>query len=106
MRSLNVRTLFLALGPLLAIACTGSGDDGDTTDLALVSNVGCSIARGAFVSKASANSNGEISVTCPAVHGVTFNGDTLAGESLSAFKVKPHEGINVLHVERTEGEDN
>jgi hypothetical protein len=101
----KVRSLLFLVIPTLAFACHGSEDDAASQDLALVNDVQCSVARGAFVPKSTASASGELKVTCPGVRGVMFNGETVNGQALTAFTVKPREGINILHVERGDGDD-
>jgi hypothetical protein len=93
----------LTLLALSAAACSGSRDeDAAGQELALVSDLHCSVARGAFVARSSATDAGEVAVQCPGASRIAFNGEAVSARA-DAFAVKPREGINVLHVEKDEG---
>lgn len=78
-------------------ACASDGDEGEAQSLELVSQIQCSITRGAFVPKSSASPTGELTVTCPAGSTLLFNNQPVAGDG--TFAVKPRTGVNILHVE-------
>jgi hypothetical protein len=82
--------------------CTASSEGTDSSDLALVTDIQCSIARGAFV-VAPANGQG-VAGSCPGARDLALNGEPLAASG-GAFTMKPREGVNILHVERGQGAD-
>jgi hypothetical protein len=94
---------------MLAAASAACGvfgnDDGSATEeLSLVTTIRCSVARGAFVAKSSASPSGDLAITCPGARGLTLNGEDVVGRGQAAFTVRPREGVNILRVERGEGE--
>jgi hypothetical protein len=88
----------LTISTILAMACaacSSSGDNAASSELAQVSKIQCSVTRGAFVPR---TASGEMQVTCPAGASIAFNGEAVDG---NAFTVKPKDGINVLHVDQS-----
>ncbi|MBX3229044.1 MAG: hypothetical protein KIT84_01800 [Labilithrix sp.] len=83
---------------MMAVGCSDTKDDSATSELAVVNDITCNIARGAFVARSETNADGELSVSCPGTFNVLFNGQPIQGQSQS-FSVKPKEGVNLIHVE-------
>lgn len=101
--------LIAAVAP--SVACSASGEDAESQGLELVTSIQCSVVgahaqrldRGSFVSRSSATADGEITISCPSGNRFAFNQDpvTTTGNA-TTFTVKPHEGVNVVHVEKDE----
>jgi hypothetical protein len=90
---------------LLALACPACGvlgnDDPASDELSLVTSIQCSVPRGAFVAR---TPSGDLTITCPGARPLTLNGETISDRGKTGFSVRPHDGVNILQVERGEGE--
>lgn len=96
----NYAFLSSAVLMLLAVGCSDSSkDDSASSDMALVNDIQCNIARGSFVSKSQVTVAGDLGVSCPGTSNATFNGQPIQG-NVDSFKVQPHEGVNIIHVEQ------
>lgn len=100
MAARNYAFLSSAVLMMLAVGCSDSSkEESASSDMALVNNIQCNIGRGAFVAKSQASPAGDLKVSCPGTTNVTFNGQAIAGQA-EAFTVKPHDGVNIIHVEQ------